>query len=184
MSFCFKAEKASKPLDVVEVATVVRELPSPTNQKKKTKNKQNPHISGAFIYALSRLDESDSSRPAVIRIQQKKPHRCIIKSTQISWRTCSPSITSLRPQNVVRILSQHKTIPFATPHSSGFISWPIFALLLITEAVCDPSAVTSGENWCHRKKKTHFFEGDIKSALYLFSSVSERADCLHSQIIN
>lgn len=100
-----------------------------------------------------------------------------------------------KPQDLrKRRMFVQKTIPYALLHSSRFISWLIFALLLITEAAYDASGVTPGEDERHRWRplvtadttECHFFEKDIKSALICshLSVSSIEGDYLLHQIIN
>lgn len=104
-----------------------------------------------------------------------------------------PPITqALRPQSVVKFLSEitPNLFQYALLHSSRFISWPIFARLLITEAKYDASAVTPGEEEKSRSTASSHFRRhsviSLKNLPFICSHLSvsgNEADYLY-QIIN
>lgn len=105
----------------------------------------------ARIYCPATTPDNNTASPPATRLGPDRTSRHPIVNTPPRTAPQS-SLLPLRPQNVVECSdldapSSPSENLFIVQHSSGFITRPIFALLLITEARCDASGVTPGRRY-------------------------------------
>lgn len=134
----------------------------------------------AFMSRLSLFEDSNSTDSYEVLSNLETSHVLMTSSSVTHHRASDLRMSRMfRPSTQVPLWNLSRSIQYALLHSSGFISWPIFALLLIAEAKYDAPRLTPGKEGRHSRGPRvtayatdwHFSEEDIKSP-YHFQSVS------------